>query len=52
MFDNEVLMRIFERPEVQSVPVKYQSIMVHAVEEVMEEIENEPELSVHEPIQF
>lgn len=52
MFSDEILEMIFARSEVQKVPQKYQSIMVHAVEEVMEEIENEPELSVHESVQF
>lgn len=40
MFDNEILEKIFERPEVRSVPIKYQSIMVHAVEDALEEKEN------------
>lgn len=47
MFDDEFLEKVFERPEVRIVPVKYQSIMVHAVEDALEEKENadEPELS-------
>lgn len=47
MFDDELLEKIFERPEVRMVPVKYQSIMVHAVEDALEEKEDadKPELS-------
>ena len=47
MFDNDLLEKIFERPEVRRVPVKYQSIMVHAVEDALEEREDadKPELS-------
>lgn len=47
MFDNDLLEKIFERPEVRIVPIKYQSIMVHAVEDALEEKEDadKPELS-------
>lgn len=40
MFDDELLDKIFAHPEVQKVPLIYQSIMVHAVEDAMEEKED------------
>ncbi len=40
MFDDELLDKIFSHPEVQKVPLVYQSIMVHAVEDALEEKED------------
>ncbi len=40
MFSNEILLKIFEQKETQEVPIIYQSIMIHAVEKVLEEEEN------------
>ena len=48
MFDDEVLDRIFSHPEVQKVPLIYQSIMVHAVEDALEGKEDAPESELPE----
>lgn len=48
MFSDEILEKIFAVPDVKNVPIVYQSIMVHAVESVLEEEENadeQPKLS-------
>lgn len=37
MFSDEILERIFSQPEVQRVPLDAQSIMISAVEKVLQE---------------
>lgn len=41
MFSNEVLEKIFENPKLAKVPLVYQSVVVRAIEEVLEDMENE-----------
>lgn len=38
MFTDGVLERIFSRPELRKIPFDYQSIVIHAVEEALEDI--------------
>lgn len=45
MFSDEILEKIFSVPDVKNVPIVYQSIMVHAVESVLEEEKNADEQS-------
>lgn len=40
MFSDEVLEKIFSREDVMKIPLIYQSTMIHAVQEVLEEVEN------------
>lgn len=44
MFTDKILEKIFEQKETHEVPLKYQSIMIHAIEKVLEENENAAEL--------
>lgn len=37
MFSDEILQKIFADEDVKQVPLVYQSIMVHAIENVLEE---------------
>lgn len=37
MFSDEILEKVFSREDVQKIPLVYQSTMIHAVEEVLEE---------------
>lgn len=41
MFSDEILEKIFGRDDVMKVPLSYQSTMIHAVEEVLEEVKKE-----------
>lgn len=41
MFSDEILEKIFGREDVMKVPLSYQSTMIHAVEEVLEEVKKE-----------
>lgn len=41
MFSDEVLERIFADKEAQTVPICYQSTMVHVIEKVLDDIERE-----------
>ena len=41
MFSDEILEKIFGRDDVMKVPLSYQSTMIHAVEEVLEEVKEE-----------
>ena len=41
MFSDEILEKIFGRDYVMKVPLSYQSTMIHAVEEVLEEVKEE-----------
>ena len=40
MFSDEILEKIFTHPEAKTVPIGYQSTMIHIVEEVLEEEKN------------
>lgn len=40
MFSDEVLEKIFGREDVMKIPLIYQSTMIHAIQEVLEEAEN------------
>lgn len=42
MFDEDTLQSIFSSEEVRQVPLVYQSIMVHAIEGVLEDKEKKP----------
>lgn len=49
MFTDGVLERIFSRPELHSVPVGYQSTIIHAIEEALEDIlEENPYVTLSE----
>ena len=37
MFSDNILEKIFNKDEVRKVPLQYQSIMIHAIEEIIEE---------------
>ena len=41
MFSDEILEKILGRDDVMKVPLSYQSTMIHAVEEVLEEVKEE-----------
>lgn len=41
MFTDEFLERIFANAEMQNIPIGYQSIAVHAFQEVLEDIKEE-----------
>ncbi len=38
MFSDEVLVEIFNHERVRDVPLLYQTIMVHAIEEVLDDV--------------
>ena len=40
MFSDEILEKIFAHPETSKIPIGCQSTMIHAIEEVLEEVEN------------
>ena len=44
MFSDEILEKIFGRDDVMKVPLSYQSTMIHAVEEVLEEVKKEKDV--------
>ena len=46
MFSDEILEKIFISQDVRKVPLTYQSIMVHAVEEVLEKEELDADKSL------
>lgn len=37
MFSDNILEKIFNKDEVRKVPLQYQSIMIHAIEEAIDE---------------
>ena len=37
MFSDEILEKIFNRDDVRRIPLQYQSTMIHAIEEILEE---------------
>ena len=41
MFTSEQLLRIFADKDVRSVPVGYQSILIHAIDRILDEMERE-----------
>lgn len=41
MFPDFVLEKIFAKREIQSFPVETQSIIIHAIEEVLEEVKRD-----------
>lgn len=50
MFSDEVLEKIFARKELQSLDLATQSAIIHAIEDVLEEVDkNEYERSLSEP---
>lgn len=49
MFTDGVLEKIFSRPELRKIPIDYQSTMIHAIEEALEDIlEENPYVSLSE----
>lgn len=49
MFSGGVLERIFSRPELHKIPIDYQSTVIHAVEEALEDIlEENPYVTISE----
>lgn len=49
MFSDDVLEKIFLHPELQNVPIAYQSSVIHAIEEILKEIkEDNPYVSLSE----
>lgn len=50
MFSDEVLEKIFARKELQSLDLATQSAIIHAIEDVLEEVDqNEHERNISEP---
>lgn len=41
MFTSEILTKIFAHPAIMSLPLKIQSDVVHAIEDVLDEEEND-----------
>lgn len=40
MFSEEVLEKIFSNPETIKIPFEYQSVMIHIIEQALEEVED------------
>lgn len=45
MFDDEVREKIFAKSELQKIDLMTLSLVIHAIEEVLEEVDNEQSLS-------
>lgn len=43
MFSDEVYEKIFSRSELERIDIQTQSIVIHAIEEVLEEVRNDNE---------
>ncbi len=50
MFSEKVLEKIFSNPETIKIPFEYQSVMIHIVEQALEEVEEKYDaVSEYEP---
>ena len=45
MFDDEVREKIFAKSELQKIDLMTLSLVIHAIEEVLEEVDNEQSIS-------
>ena len=48
MFSDEVLERIFAHKELKDIPINEQSVMIHIIETVLEEMERENNATLSE----